>query len=259
MLNHKVAGHRSIKALVTCIGLICYVRLSGFRHGVYHLEQRTSTFVNSCVSKSFCINFLDGVSEFESDHFIFGDRHFRRNQICRPLTKVPEGLGRHCVFKYSETRLLRTLKGNEKRYVLTKVRSIQNAIFLTGRTSSLVHANDLPRKMLLRPVRRSLLAFRTVKSPLRASWTWKRAGKLKSKLKGWMTCSWSEKRTKERAKKCSWRENWYVISDFVPRLVRLIRKKCTSFPIGDVRDWRRERYNRVYVLCHVRTNRVSLY
>ena len=136
MLNHKVAGHRSIKALVTYIGLICYVRLSGFRHGVYHLEQRTSTSVISCVSKSFCINFLDGVSEFESDHFIFGDRHFRRDQICRPLTKIPEGLGRHCVFKYSETRLLRTLKGNEKRYILTKVRSIQNAIFLTGRTSS---------------------------------------------------------------------------------------------------------------------------
>ena len=37
---------------------------------------------------------------------------------------------------YSETRLLRTLKGNEKRYVVTKVRSIQNAIFLTGRTGS---------------------------------------------------------------------------------------------------------------------------
>ena len=37
---------------------------------------------------------------------------------------------------YSETRLLRTLKGNEKRYVVTKVRSIQNVIFLTGRTGS---------------------------------------------------------------------------------------------------------------------------
>ena len=35
-------------------------------------------------------------------------------------------------------------------------------------------------------------------------------------------------------------------------------KKCTCFPIGDVRDRRRERYNRVYVLSHVRTNRVSL-
>ena len=68
-----------------------------------------------------------------------------------------------------------------------------------------------------------------------------------------------KKRTKERAKKCCSRENWYVISDFVPRSVRLIRKKCTCFPIGDVRDRRRERYNRVYVLSRVRNNRVSLY
>ena len=68
-----------------------------------------------------------------------------------------------------------------------------------------------------------------------------------------------KKRTKERAKKCSSRENWYVISDFVPRSVRLIGKKCTCFPIGDVRDRRRESYNRVYILSRVRNNRVSLY
>ena len=50
------------------------------------------------------------------------------------------------------------------------------------------------------------------------------AGKLKSKLKGWMTCLWSEnKEPKKGQKKCSWRENWYVVSDFVPRSVRLIR------------------------------------
>ena len=67
-----------------------------------------------------------------------------------------------------------------------------------------------------------------------------------------------KKRNKESAKKCSWRENWYVISDFLPRSVRLIRKKCTCFPIGDVGDRRSERYNRVYVLSRVRTNRVSL-
>ena len=72
--------------------------------------------------------------------------------------------------KYSETRLLRTLKGNEKRYVLTKVRSIQNVIFLTGRTSSTCARDNLPRKVLqVRPECRSLLAFHTVKSPFRAS------------------------------------------------------------------------------------------
>ena len=32
-----------------------------------------------------------------------------------------------------------------------------------------------------------------------------------------------KKWTKGRAKKCSWSENWYVISDFVPRSVRLIQ------------------------------------
>ena len=42
-----------------------------------------------------------------------------------------------------------------------------------------------------------------------------------------------KKRTKERAKKCSWRENWYAISDFAPRPVRLIRKKMYMFS-----DWR---------------------
>ena len=76
-----------------------------------------------------------------------------------------------------------------------------------------------------------------------------------------------KKRTKERAKKCSLRENWSVISDFVPRFGRLIwkkctvlsEKKCTCFPIGDVCDRQRERYNQVYVLSRVRTNRVSLY
>ena len=38
-----------------------------------------------------------------------------------------------------------------------------------------------------------------------------------------------KKRIKERAKLCSWRENWYVISDFVPRSVHLIRKKVHVF------------------------------
>ena len=147
--------------------------------------------------------------------------------------------------------------GNEKRYVLTNVHSIQNAISSLAGPVPRVHTNDLPWKMLLRPQCRSFPSFRAVKSSFMASWTWKRAGKLKSKLKGSMICLWSEKkRTQERAKKCSWRENWYLVSDFVPPSVRLNRKKCTSFLIGNVRDRRRERYNRVYVLSRVITNRV---
>ena len=127
----------------------------------------------------------------------------------------------------SETRLLRTLKRNEKRYVLTKVRSIQNAISSLAGPVPRVHANNLTRKMLLRPECRSLLAhaFRAVKSPFIALWTWKRAGKLKSKLKGWMTCLWAEKKNKRKGKMSSWRENWYVISDLCHVLYVLYEKK----------------------------------
>ena len=51
----------------------------------------------------------------------------------------------------------------KKRYALTKVRSIQNAIFLTGRTGSTCSHDNLPRKMLqVRPECRSLLAFQGI-------------------------------------------------------------------------------------------------
>ena len=125
-----------------------------------------------------------------------------------------------------------------------------------------VHANDSATEDASPSWMSFIICFSYGEIAFHGIMSLKRAGKLKSKLKGCMTCSWSEKkRTKERAKKCSWRENWYVISDFVPRSVRLIqkKKKCTCFPIGDVRDRRRERYNRVYVLSRVRNNRVSLY
>ena len=103
--------------------------------------------------------------------------------------------------KYSETRLIRTLKGNEKIYVLTNVRSIQNAISSPAGPVPRVHANDLPRKILLRPECRSILAFRAVKSSFMVLWIWKRAGKLKSKLKGSMTGLWSEKKEHKKGQK----------------------------------------------------------
>ena len=71
-----------------------------------------------------------------------------------------------------------------------------------------------------------------------------------------------EKRTEERAKKFSSRENWYVISvdiRFCAAFCTSYPKQCTCFPIGDVRDRRRVRYNRVYALSRVRNNRVSLH
>ena len=72
----------------------------------------------------------------------------------------------------------------------------------------------------------------------------------------WVTCLWSEKKKNQKKGQKSApggkiAGNWYVISDFVRRSVRLIRNKCTCFPIGDVRGRRRERYNRVYVLSRI--------
>ena len=133
---------------------------------------------------------------------------------------------------YSETRLLRTLKGNEKRYVLTKVRSIQNAILLTGRTGSTCSRHNLPRKMLqVRPECRSLLAFRTVKSLFRALWTWKRAGKLKSKVKGWLACSWSEKKNRRKGKKV-------LLQGKLVRNIQFCATFCTSYPKKNVHVFR---------------------
>ena len=160
---------------------------------------------------------------------------------------------------YSETRLLLTLKGNEKRYVVTKVRSIQNANFLTGRTGSTCSreqsaTEDASPSWMSFIIRLSYgeIAFQGIVNLK----TCREIEIETERLDDMLVIR--KKRTKERGKKCFRKENWYVVSDFVPRSVRLIRKKCTCFPIGDVRDRRRERYNRVYVTSRVRTNRVSL-
>ena len=124
------------------------------------------------------------------------------------------------------------LKGNKTRYALNGVRSIQSGIFLTGSTCStcertwcemfcsvlaavLVQAKDLLQKTLLRPEWWCLFTSRTMKSSFRASWTCNLTQELIPKLKesGWHACD-REKTTKERAKKCSWREKlmriiWY--------------------------------------------------
>ena len=89
----------------------------------------------------------------------------------------------------------------KKKYVLTKVRSIQNAIFLNGRTGSTCSGersateNASPSGMSL------ITRFSWGEIAFRASWTWKRAGKLKSKLKGWLTCSWLEKKEQKKGQK----------------------------------------------------------
>ena len=147
----------------------------------------------------------------------------------------------------------------KKRYVVTKVRSIQNAIFLTGRTGSTCSHE------------------RSATEDASPSWMWFiirfSYGEIAFQgIVNLKTCREIEidterlddmlvirkKKNQRKGKTCSWRENWRVISDFVPRPVRLIRKKCTCCPIGDVRDRRRERYNRVYIVSRVCTNQVSL-
>ena len=129
------------------------------------------------------------------------------------------------ICKYSETRLLRTLKGNEKRYVVTKVRSMQNAIFLTGRTGFTCSrersaTEDAYPSWMSFIVRCSYgeIAFQGIVNLK----TCREIEIETEKLDDMLVIR--KKRTKERAKKCSWRENWYVISNFVPRSVRLIRK-----------------------------------
>ena len=163
-------------------------------------------------------------------------------------------------FKYSETRLLRTLRGNEKRYVVTKVRSIQNAIFLPGRTSSTCSHERSATEDSSPSCMPFIICFSYDEIAFQGIVNLKtcREIEIETERLDDMLGIRKKKNQRLRAKKCSWRENWYVISDFVPRSVRLIRKKCTCFPIGDVRDRWRERYNRVYVLSRVRNNRVSL-
>ena len=136
--------------------------------------------------------------------------------------------------QYSETRLLRTLKGNEKRYVVTKVCSIQNAILLTGRTGSTCSrersaTEDASPSWMSFITRFSYgeIAFQCIVN-LKTC----REVEIETERR-WKKCSWSEKKSQRKAKKCSWREKWYVISDFMPRSVRLIRKKMYMFS-----DWR---------------------
>ena len=160
---------------------------------------------------------------------------------------------------YSETRLLHTLKGNEKRYVLTKVHSIQNAIFLTDRAGSSCSrkrsaTEDASPSWMSFITRFSYgeIAFQGIVN-LKTF----REIEIETEKFGWHACD-QKRRTKERGK--------MLLEGTLVRNIRFIchvlyvlsEKKCTCFPIGDVRDRRWERYNRVYVLSRVRTNRVSL-
>ena len=138
---------------------------------------------------------------------------------------------KRCHFSdYIETRLICTLMGNEKRYVLTKVRSIQKAIFLTGRTGSTCSRERSATEDASPSWMSFITRFSYGEIAFQGTVSLKTCWEIEIETeRQWVTCSWSEKRAKERAKKCSWMENWYVISDFVRRSVRLIRKKMYVF------------------------------
>ena len=150
----------------------------------------------------------------------------------------------------SETRLLRTLKGNEDRYVVTKVRSIKNTIFLTGRTDSTCSRERSATEDASPYWMSFITRFSYGEITFQGIVNLKTCREIEIETERLETCdSWlllcsrhfhpferlddmlviRKKRTKERAKKCSWRENWYVISDFVPRSVRLIQKNVHVF------------------------------
>ena len=151
-------------------------------------------------------------------------------QICEKIQRCAVALG----LSYSETQLLRTLKGNEKRYVLTKVLSIQNAIFLTGRIGSTCSRERSATG-------RCFSVLNVIHHSLLVRWNRLSGHRELENVPGNWNRNWRlddmlvirRKRTKESSKKCSWRENWYVLSDFVPRSVCLIRKKMYMFS-----DWR---------------------
>ena len=118
-------------------------------------------------------------------------------QICEKIQRCAVALG----LSYIETRLLRTLKGNEKRYVLTKVLSIQNAIFLTGRIGSTCSrersaTEDASPSWMLFITRFSYgeIAFQGIVNL-------KTCREIEIEIEGWMTCSWSEKKEPKKVQK----------------------------------------------------------
>ena len=150
-----------------------------------------------------------------------------------PLPEVAELLSTFAM-EYSETRLLRTLKGNEKRYAVTKVRSIQNAILLTGMTGSTCSrersATEDASPFWMSFITRfsyGEIAFRGIVNLETC-----REVNLKTERQ-WKTCSWSEKRSQRKGKKV-------LLEDKLVRNIRLCATFCTSYAkkMYMFSDWR---------------------
>ena len=135
---------------------------------------------------------------------------------------------------YSETRLLRTFKGNEKRYVVTKVRSIQNAIFFTGRTGSTCSREQSATEDASPSWMSFIIHFSYGEIAFQGIVNLKMCREIEietEKLDDMLVIR--KKKNQRKSKKYSWRENWYVISDFGATF-------CTSYPkkMYMFSDWR---------------------
>ena len=103
---------------------------------------------------------------------------------------------------YSETQLLRTIKGNEKMYVLTKVRSIQNAIFLTGRTGSTCSRERSDTEDASSSWMSFITCFSNCEIAFQGIVNLKTCWQIEIETeRQWMTCSWSEKKNQRKGKK----------------------------------------------------------
>ena len=162
------------------------------------------------------------------------------------ISLIPFSMGRRTLSKtnssllwwknlnYSETRLLRTLKGNEKRYVVTKVRSMQNAILLTGMTGSTC-SRERSATEDVSPFWMSFITrFSYGEIAFRGIVNLKTCRKVEIKTeRQWKTCSRSEKKSQRKGKKV-------LLEGKLVRNIRFCATFCTSYPkkMYMFSDWR---------------------
>ena len=226
---------------------VCFV-LSQFRHeDVFVLSWLCSENFNKEFLRFYFYWWADVIEWFLENALVphYSERNLRARTVKPACHLVPTFSKHACapgpLIQWNSVIMYPQGKWKKVRSNQNTFYPIENAIFLTGRTGS-TYSRE-----------------RSATEDASPSWMWFiiRFSYGEIAFQGIVNlkmCREIEIETERLDDMCSWRENWYVISDFVPRPVRL-----TCFPIGDVRDRRRERYNRVYVLSRVRTNRVSLY
>ena len=121
---------------------------------------------------------------------------------------------------------------NEKRYVITIVRFIQNAIFLTGRARSTCSRkrsateDASPSWMLF------ITHFSYCEITFQGIVNLKTCREIEIETERLDDMLVIRKKEAKKGQKVLLEGNWYVISDFVPRSVRLIRKNVHVFRLA---------------------------